>query len=121
MKFTIPFRLPGLNEYINLNRGSRYGGNKLKQDIENHICLCIRSAGLKPTGKPVTLHFTWYEETMRRDKDNVAFAKKFILDALQKAGVLPQDGNRYVSGFYDEFIYHSGQKVVVELEAAHDP
>ena len=56
-----------------------------------------------------------YEQTKRRDKDNVAFAKKFILDALQKSGVLKNDNNKYILGFQDEFVYRQGDKVVVEI------
>lgn len=121
MKIEIPFRLPGLNEYVSWNRKNKYAGNSLKQGLERDICLFIRASGVKPVTGPVTIHFTWYEAVRRRDKDNVAFAKKFILDALQKCGVLPNDNNRYLLGFTDSFVYRQGQKVVVELEVPHEP
>lgn len=41
--------------------------------------------------EPVTVLFAWYRPDKRTDKDNVAFAKKFVLDALQIAGVIPND------------------------------
>ena len=65
--------------------------------------------------KPVYIKFIWYEQNCKRDKDNVAFAKKFILDALQKSGILPNDNNQYVLGFQDEFVYRQGDKVEVEI------
>ena len=63
-----------------------------------------------------TVRFVWYESTKRRDKDNVCFAKKFILDALQRARITKGDDNRYLLGFSDEFVYGQGQGVVVEIE-----
>lgn len=120
MRIEIPFRLPGLNEYVSGNRRNKYAGNAMKQGLERDISLFIRASGAKPVQGPVTLHFTWYEPTRRRDKDNVAFAKKFILDALQKCGVLPNDNNRYLLGFTDTFVYRKGQKVVVELEEGNE-
>lgn len=59
--------------------------------------------------------FIWYEQTKKRDKDNVAFAKKFILDGLVQAKKLINDNNQWVMGFSDGFVYGKGQKVVVEI------
>ena len=105
--FDIPFKLPSLNEYVLANRNNRYAGAKMKKQVEHDIRLFIRAAHLpKITGK-VFLAFTWREKTKRRDPDNVAFAKKFILDALKCEGVIIDDSPRYVDGFRDCFIYGS--------------
>lgn len=67
--------------------------------------------------KPVTIRFRWIEKNSRRDMDNIAFAKKFILDALVKKGVLPDDGWKWVKGFRDEFEIDKGNpRIEVELE-----
>jgi Holliday junction resolvase RusA-like endonuclease len=113
IKFTIPFKLPSLNEHIKKVANNRYGGGKYKKDIENQIIKIV--CQLEKIDKPVYIKFTWYEKTTRRDKDNVAFSKKYILDALQKAGVLPNDNNQYVKGFEDRFVYKQGDKVEVEI------
>lgn len=113
IKFTIPFKLPSLNEHIKKVANNRYGGGKYKKDIENQIIKIV--CQLEKIDKPVYIKFTWYEQTTRRDKDNVAFSKKYILDALQKAGVLPNDNNQYVKGFEDRFVYKQGDKVEVEI------
>lgn len=115
IKFEIPFRLPGLNEYTRENRSSKYGGNNEKQKIEDDILWILKSVRTR-IYKPVRIKFTWHERERRRDKDNVAFAKKFILDALQKSEILPNDNNQYILGFQDEFVYGQGDKVVVEIE-----
>lgn len=103
VKYTIQQRLPSLNEYINACRSSKYGGNTCKQSLESEI-LWYLTPRYKIT-KPVHICFIWHEPNKKRDKDNVCFAKKFILDALQKAGILSNDSNRYVKGFSDIFIY----------------
>jgi hypothetical protein len=51
----------------------------------------------------VQIRFLWVERDQRRDKDNVAAAKKFILDGLVSANVISGDGWGGVAGFTDEF------------------
>jgi Holliday junction resolvase RusA-like endonuclease len=105
----IPFRLPSLNEYVDICRRDKYGANAHKQEIENDISYFIHG---RHDG-PVTIQFTWYEPNRRRDVDNVAFAKKYILDAMQKKGVLKND--RQVVGFTDSFVYGQGEGVNVVI------
>ena len=112
LEFKIPFRLPGLNEFIKACKGNKNHAAAIKRCTERDIALCVRG---KVT-EPVHVTFVWLEPNRKRDKDNVAFAKKFILDALQKKGVLPKDNNRWISGFTDEFVYGQGEGVIVTLE-----
>ena len=97
----IPGRLPGANDYIAANRTNRYGAAKIKKDVEEPIMWCV--ARMPKITKPVIIHLNWIEPNARRDLDNIAFGKKFIMDALQKAGVLPNDNRNYVRGFTDSF------------------
>lgn len=113
----IPFRLPSLNEYIAVCRRNRYQGAQFKREWDNKIGLCV--SRLKRPENVVRIHFTWYEPNYRRDVDNVAFAKKFILDALVERGVLKDDSPKYVCGFTDEFAYGQA-KVVVRIEEVED-
>jgi hypothetical protein len=43
------------------------------------------------------------EKDRRRDKDNVASARKFVLDGLVLAKVLNGDGWRWIDGWWDRF------------------
>ena len=61
--------------------------------------------GVAPFKKPVRVSFLWVEKDKRRDLDNIAFAKKFILDGLVSAGVLENDNATRVIGLNDEFAY----------------
>ena len=110
----LPFRLPGANEYIAACRRNRYAGGKLKAEYTQAVALYFR--GLPPVTRPVKIRFTWHERTRRRDKDNVAFGKKFILDGMQAAGFLPNDNNRWVVGFEDCFVYDGRDEVTVEVK-----
>ena len=101
MKYTIKGRLPGLNEYITALNSNRYEGNAMKQQAEKDITRQLIPK-VKIT-KPVFIKYKWYEQSRRRDLDNVAFAKKFINDAMVKCGVLQNDGWKNIVGFSDEF------------------
>ena len=111
IRIEIPFRLPGLNDYIAKINHNKYAGNKFKQDIEDSILWVLKSTKQK-VEKPVKVKFIWYEQTKRRDKDNVCSAKKYILDALQKAKILPNDNNKYIAEIQDEFVYKQGDKII---------
>lgn len=116
-KFEIKERLPGLNEYTKCNRTNKFAGATLKKKTEEHIYYYILEQLKKvKINKKVFIYFTWIEENGKRDLDNICFAKKFILDALVKAGVLENDNKSHVSGFMDKFEYANESKVIVELE-----
>lgn len=118
--FIIQAKLPSLNEYVDKCRGNKYGAAKYKREIEEVIGWEIRRAvskgTLKPTDKPCIVHFIWYEKTAKRDCDNIASAKKFILDALQKQRIIKNDNQRYIKGFTDRFEKAPTDRVNVFLE-----
>ncbi len=115
--FEIDMRLPSYNEYSKANRTNKYAGATMKKNIEMEIWVYIleQLKDIKIT-KPVFITFTWVEENRKRDLDNICFAKKFILDALQKSGVIENDNSRHVTGFTDLFRYADKSKVIVDLE-----
>ena len=94
-KLTIPGLLPGLNEYIDAERSykGKYKAASMKRQAQNVIGYMIRTQlrGVRFT-RPVVIRYLWVEPSRRRDKDNIAFAKKFIQDALVETGVLRNDG-----------------------------
>lgn len=117
--FIIEGRLPGLNQLIDQNRSCKWAGAKLKQETDWRICWEIRKAMEvgqchKPAG-PVRIRFNWHEKNRRRDLDNIFSAKKFILDAMQKTGLIDGDGQKYVVGLEDRFILDKEEMIVVFL------
>lgn len=114
---TISGRLVGLNDYTKACRGNRYLGAKMKKDAENFIGLHInKQIPDVHFDAPVEMHFRWYEPNKKRDLDNICFAKKFILDALVKAGTIKTDGWNGVMGFTDEFFITNNPRVEVDIE-----
>ena len=100
---TIPGTLPNLNDYIGACRRNKFAGAKMKNQAEHLISIYIKAQLRHKIKNPVTLHYTWYEPNKRRDLDNIAFAQKFIQDALVNCNILQDDGWQYVQGFTHDF------------------
>lgn len=115
--FFIPGKLPGLNELINENRKNRQVGAKHKKETDYYIFISIKSMlGNLKIENPVYIKYTWIEENRKRDKDNIASAKKYVQDALVQAGVLKNDGWNNIVGFEDRFEIDKGKPgVLVEI------
>ena len=73
----IPYKFPSLNDYVNACRSNHYAGGGMKKKVQKDIAPYIKT--LPYCEKPVRIDFLWVEKTKRRDYDNIAFAKKFIL------------------------------------------
>lgn len=121
--FTIPGRLEGMNSLVLANRTNRFMGAKVKRSNTDLCAWSIRAAKLKPVERyPVMIYIHWTEQNARRDPDNVASAKKFILDGLQEAGVLVNDGPKQIRSFVDTFSVDSHSPgVTVTIYEAGDP
>lgn len=116
----VPGQLPGLNEYVSAERTNRYKAAAVKRQTEQRITCAIKAqARGTHFHKPVVMHYRWYEPNRKRDKDNVAFAKKFVQDALVKSGVLENDGWKNIDHFTDEF-FVDNQNPRVEIEIMED-
>lgn len=114
----IPVKFPSLNDWIRTCRGNKYAANSLKQHLEKAAAEYMTE--LPIFKEPIVIRFVWIEENNRRDYDNIAFAKKFILDALQKSGKLPNDNRKWVKGFSDEFTLGTHAGVVIHITTAQD-
>jgi len=110
----IPMKLPSCNAYIFECRRNKYAGAKMKRSIDEEIMEYL--VDLPEFRNPVTIHFHWIEENKRRDLDGIAFGKKFILDALVKAGKLKDDNRKCVTAFQDTFSYGKEAKVILNIE-----
>ncbi|WP_057821940.1 hypothetical protein [Schleiferilactobacillus perolens] len=107
-----------LNKYVNAERSNRFSGSSLKkQATKNCMDYALSAAhqGLK-WGWPARLVFHWHMPDKRIDPDNMAFQKKYILDGLQDAKVLPNDSIEYVRGFRDDFSIEPSGHGYVEIK-----
>ena len=102
MKFTIKGELTDLNKYINSMNRNRFIGNKVKQQ-DTELVMWQTKNIKKVTEQPVFISIDWYTPDIKKDPDNVAFAKKSLLDGLVKNGILENDGRKQICGFTDKF------------------
>ncbi len=100
--FTIPGRLPSVNELIRWDRivgrrgrGRFFGAIKRREAIY-HVWAYIKKSAILNIETPVDVKVTWFERDARRDYDNIASGIKFILDALVKAGVIKGDSRKWI-------------------------
>lgn len=115
--FIIPGRLPGVNEHVKACNTNYRAGNRLKRDAQEKIGWAIKQAKITPIKRPFFLHCTWIEPNMKRDKDNIRFGVKYILDAMQQMDVIANDGWKEVIGFTDTFkVNKNDPRVIVEIE-----
>ena len=101
MRFTLPITLPGLNNYTAACRGNAYGANAMKKRAEAAITAHLPAP--EPLDYPLAVAIRWVEPSRRRDPDNVAFATKFILDAMVRAGVIDGDTHRHIASIAHTF------------------
>jgi len=100
--YTIPGRLISLNKYINLQRANKWGGASVKKaETERCAWACKK---LPVITKKVDVIIDWYVPSKREDKDNIIFAKKFLLDGLVEAGKLKNDGWSEIGAFTEDVL-----------------
>lgn len=100
---TVEGRMPSLNDYISAERANRYKAAAMKKRAPRFE-------------RRVTVRTTFYEPDMRRDADNVGFARKFVLDGLVAAGVIKDDSRKYVEQCPDRVLTDRARpRVVVEV------
>lgn len=117
--FTIHGKLPSLNDYISAMNSHRHVGNSLKRKTQDVIGWHARGANLKRMDGPVDIECVWFEQTRRRDPDNVTAATKFILDALVECRIIPDDSQRTIR-FITHRVMHDkdAPRIEVTLEEA---
>lgn len=104
---------PGMNEIIRAAktklRSSKRNWKKaaylytvMKDHHRERVFWAATAQGIRPV-KKAFFKLTWIEPDKRRDKDNIAAAKKFIFDGLVDAQVLESDGWEHVVGWENEF------------------
>lgn len=100
----IPGRLPSLNDYISAERSSKYRAAKMKLENEEFIRYCIGQTRIPHIKRPVFLTYDFFEQSKRRDKDNISgLAHKFVQDALVASRVIDGDGWDHIDGYRDHF------------------
>ena len=107
-------RFPTLNEYIDCERGSTIAAAAMKKKCTEQVKEQCLLQQIQPVNGKVDLLFERHPST-RHDPDNVAIAKKFILDGLQLAGVLENDNRKFIGTMADEIIQDDEDYVILHI------
>jgi Holliday junction resolvase RusA-like endonuclease len=115
----IPGRLPGMNEVNAMAKSGR--GHYQPYAIEKqkaHLMICLECKRQKITPcKRINLIITWYCKDKRRDKDNIiAGGTKLIMDSLQHAGIIKNDGWAEIGDITHKFEIDKNERIKIELE-----
>ncbi len=124
----IPGPLPGQNEMMAAAKKKipwLSGGKKkvfqytvMKNEWTDKICIYFMKSKI-PKMKAVAVEFVWLEKDRKRDPDNITAAKKFILDGMVVAGIIPNDGWKQVKGLSDSFaVSKDNPGVIVTVKRA---
>jgi len=116
--FTIPGRLPGMNEIIDAARNSRFTSAEMKKVNTEFVAWCVKKARL-PKMHRINMAIKWYEPNEKRDTDNIHAGVKFILDGIVLAGVIKNDGRKQIAKITHEiYTDKTNPRVEVEIEEA---
>lgn len=115
--FTIPGRLPSLNEYISACKRAWFVGEGFKKKQVRLISLWIIYWKVPVFTKPVFMHFRWFEKDKRRDGDNIRSGEKFVMDTLRDRLRIKNDTRRWVlDSKHEIFVDKVNPRVEVTIE-----
>lgn len=107
--FYVYQKLPNFNEFRAETARNMYKGGTMKREVEDSIITAIMYAKMQGTLKPIErypiqINCVWGMKNFNKmDRDNRRASVKFILDGMQKAGIIPNDNPKYVSELFDEY------------------
>lgn len=105
LELTIPGEFMTLNDHENAARTHWAKGAKSKKADTERVQYDESVMAAQPvTVYPVRVVFTWCRVDARSDLDNIAFAKKSILDGLVRAKVLKGDGYKFIQEIQDFYV-----------------
>jgi len=108
MTLEIRAEIPTLNKVINIERRNRYAAAKLKATTETNIIRSLTRAvhtSIPEAAYPLHMSYHWHRKDKRTDPSNVAFGIKYIEDALQRAGLLDNDGPKQIQSITHTYDY----------------
>jgi len=114
-KLVIPGQLPTMNTIINKSKTHWSNYKRMKDNYDAIVQYYAEQQRIKFFESTV-LNITYYRKDKRTDPDNIAAAKKFIIDGLVSAGVLEDDGWAVVKGFNETWeVDRENPRVEIEL------
>lgn len=103
--YIFDYKYPTLNEYTNKCRSHWSKGAQIKADSDYATVLLLNLQKAKPIDEyPVDIVVKWHCKDKRIDVDNIHSSIKFILDGMQKAGIIRGDGRKDIGQIYQQII-----------------
>lgn len=116
MKIVIDYIPPNWNKYINLERASFYGANKVKQKEKDIVR--YHTIGMKYKGKyPIELIIKPHYKDYRQDLDN--FRYKGLIDGLVSNGVIENDNLKHIQKITLEPVFDDEERVEIEIKESY--
>jgi Holliday junction resolvase RusA-like endonuclease len=114
-------RLPGLNEIIAMakkGKGNYQPYQILKKAINEMILLECLVQKIKPfdVRARINVKFEWHCKNKRRDLDNIMCGQKFVLDSLQHAGIIQNDGWKEIGKIEHTFLIKPEEQIIITME-----
>lgn len=102
-KIVIDGDFPGLNQIINTAKTHFGAYSQMKKEHTERVQWACKE--LSPDFEPdrVFLNITYFVPNWRKDQDNIAVAKKFILDGMVEEGIIEDDSHQYIAGWKERF------------------
>ena len=117
MKFVLQGEYCTLNEYSDAERTHYRYGASIKKAETQRAALELKLQWDGTLVPKSVFKFTWYRRNRRTDPDNFVFSRKFILDGMETAGIISNDGWKNVAGFVDDwYVDKDNPRVVIEIE-----
>lgn len=123
MTITLYGEFTDLNKYINAERSNRFMGAKIKKENNDNAMkqMTLRDR-IDDADYPVDITMTWYTKNLRVDPDNIAFAKKFLNDAMVTKGILRGDTRKDINSFRDLYgIDAKSPHVTIDIQSSRNP
>ena len=88
---------PGWNDRLAASSRHPLQGGKMERDF---VMVCANAIRMQLKGVklnvPIAIRYVFHESDKRRDLGNIAYLDKPFCDALQKCGLLPNDGQNEI-------------------------
>lgn len=114
--FSIPHRLPTLNNELNEAKKHWAIYAKHKKNTQAFIAMYIQQSRIKKITGCNHYQFIWKRRTFRGDLDNMGFAVKYIFDTFKVLGIIDDDNTKRVAGITHLFERSDNDSVSVYVK-----
>lgn len=103
--FIIEGELTDLNSYVRSCRGHWAAAEKKVKENREAVYYSVlkHRQAIQDMKKPLDIHCHWVCKNRRKDKDNIRFGIKWILDGMEDAGAIENDGWKQIGNLSDSF------------------